>query len=206
MSEFKDLLAALNAAEETETALAKALPTENETDDEEIVAAAAEGDETEAADETDEDDKPAMAKSMTAKTESGEEVELVDAEALIKSLGDLTERVGGFESVLAKGLSSALNTITAQGQMLKALTAKVEKLSGQGAGRKTVLAVHEKPAVTDMLAKSQPQEGITNQEFFAKANAKFDEKKLSGSDLTIISVSLRENQPIDPALISKVLS
>ena len=210
MSQFDELLAQLNAEQEEQSTLAKALPAEDGEDDEAIQAASAEGD-TDADDENPEDHeepdgdegkgKP-MAKSMTV---DGEEFEVVDADQLIKSLHDLTERVGTNETVLAKALESTLGTIKAQGEMIKSLNARVEKLAGQGRGRKTVLAVHEKPAVDEPLTKSQPQ-GLTSGELMAKATAAFSAGKLSGLELTTIDVSLRTNQQIDQGLLAKALS
>lgn len=206
MSQFDELLAQLTAEQEEQSTLAKALPAEDGEDDKAIQAAAEEGaedmnpeDEEEEAEE--EGDKP-MAKSMTV---DGEEYEVVDAEQLIKSLHDLTGRVSEHETVLAKALESTLGTIKAQGDMIKSLNARVEKLAGQGRGRKTVLAVHEKPAVGETLAKSQP-EGLTHGELMAKANAAFSAGKISGLELTTIDVSLRSNQQIDQGLLAKALA
>lgn len=211
MSQFDELLAQLNAEQEEQSTLAKALPAEDGEDDKAIQAASADGD-TDADDENPEDHeepdgdegkggKP-MAKSMTV---DGEEFEVVDADQLIKSLHDLTERVGTNENVLAKALESTLGTIKAQGEMIKSLNARVEKLAGQGRGRKTVLAVHEKPSTDEPLAKSQPQ-GLTAGDLMAKATAAFSAGKINGLELTTIDVSLRTNQQIDQGLLAKALA
>lgn len=205
MSQFDELLAQLSAEQEEQSTLAKALPAEDGEDDEAIQAAAEEGAEGEEnpedAEGEEEGDKP-LAKSMTV---DGEEVQVVDADELIKSLHDLTGRVEANESVLAKALESTLGTIKAQGEMIKSLNAKVTKLAGEGRGRKTVLSVMEKPSIDEPLAKSQP-EGMTHGEFMAKSDAAFAAKKITGLERTVIDVSLRQNQALDPGLIAKVMS
>ena len=212
MSQFNELLAQLKAAGDEQTTLAKALPAEDGKDDEQIQAAAAEGD-TDADNENpedheepdgDEDDgKPVMAKSVTAVVD-GEEVEAVDATELLKSLD---ARVSEHDAVLAKALESTLSTIKAQGDMIKSLHAKIEKLAGQGKGRKTVLTVVEKPAVGETMAKSE-QDGMTPGDFMAKANAAFAAGKLTGKELTTIDVAMRTHQlgVLDQTLIAKALS
>ena len=196
MSQFDELLAQLQAAEEEQTTLAKSLPAEDGEDDETIQAAAAEGDDDadnenpEDHDEPDGDEgnKP-MTKSVTAMVD-GEEVEAIDATDLIKSLN---VRVGAQEQVLAKALASTLNTIKAQVDMIKSMRDQVTKLAGQGKGRKTVLSVVEKPAAGEQtMVKSQ--DGMTAGDFMAKANAAFAAGKLTGKELTTIDVALRNGQ------------
>lgn len=198
MSQFDELLAQLQQAETEQTTLAKALPAEDGKDDKQIQAAAAEGD-TDADNENPEDheepdgddgDGKPMAKSVTA-TVDGEEVEAIDATDLLKSLD---ARIGAQEEVLAKALASTLNTVKAQGDMIKSLQGQVAKLAGQGAGRKTVLTVVEKPAAGEQtMAKSQ-QDGMTPAEFMAKATAAFSAGKLTGKELTTIDVAMRNGQ------------
>ncbi|MEN6544491.1 MAG: hypothetical protein ABFE07_00445 [Armatimonadia bacterium] len=208
MNQFEQLLAELNAAQEEQSTLAKAMPAEDGEDDEAIQAAAAEagadaGDKNPEDDDDEEGDEP-IAKSIKI---GDEEVQVVDAEALVKSLGDLTGRVEKGEEVLTKGLTSALALIKGQGALIKSLQDQVTKLAGKGAGRKTVLTVHDKPQAEDSpLAKSQ-QDGLTPAEFLAKSHAAFDAKRITGKELTTIDVALRTNQvgTLDSALITKVI-
>lgn len=209
MSQFAELLAQLEAQQAEQETLAKALPAEGgEDDDKAIQAAAAEGD-TDADDENPEDgdddpsvDDQPMAKSMAA-TIDGEEVEVIDATELLKSLDG---RIGGMETVLAKALESTLGTVKTQGEMIKSLSARLDKLAGQGKGRKAVLTISEKPAAGETtLAKSEPH-GLNPQEFMLKANAAFAAGKLSGQELTTADVAIRMNQPIPAGIIAKALS
>lgn len=209
MSQFEELLDQLNAEQKEQSTLAKSMPAADAEDDEAIQAAAAEAEleeelEEELDDEQDEGlvETP-MTKSMTL---DGEEVEVVDAEALIKSMQDLTGRVGKQEETLTKALTGTLALVKQQGEMLKSMNARLNKMSKSGAGRKTVLSVHDKPATggEEHLAKSE--QGMTAGELMAKAHAAFDAGKISGLELTTIDVSLRGNTQIDQGLLAKALS
>ena len=208
MSQFAELLAQLNAQQEEQETLAKALPAEGGEDDEAIQAAAAEGADPEKNDDDDEAgeggeaaEKP-MAKSMTAMVD-GEEVEALDATELLKSLDG---RLVDVESTLVKSLQVALGTMKSQGDLIKSLNARLDKLADQGKGRKAVLTIAEKPAAGETtLAKSEPQ-GMTNQEFLLKASDAFKAGKLSGQELTTADVAIRMGQPVPPQIIAKALS
>lgn len=206
MSDFEQLLAELQGAADESATMAKSLPNENPEDDETVEAAA---DEANADNDSDKDNDDApMAKSMTAVID-GEEVEAIDATELLKSLDG---RIGKTEDVLAKALTSTVAALKDSQEMIKSLTARLDKLAGQGSGRKTVITVMDKPSVAaasaETLAKSQSnqQEGVAVEEFFAKANSLFESKKLTGLELNTISVCLRERQQIDPKLVQKVVS
>ena len=199
MSQFDELLAQLKAEEEQNSTLAKALPAEDGEDDEAIQAAAADGD-TDADNENPEDHeepdgdegkggKP-LAKSVTAMVD-GEEVEAIDATDMLKSL---EARVNEHDSVLAKALTSTLATVKAQGDLIKSLQAEVKKLAGKGAGRKTVLSIVEKPAAGEQVMAKSEQDGMTPQQFMAKANAAFTAGKLTGKELTTLDVAIRNGQ------------
>ena len=145
-------------------------------------------------------DKPTFGKSFEFVDDAGAKHEAVDATDLVKSL---IARVDSVDEVLAKALTSMAGSLKAQGELIKSLSGQVQSLSGQGRGRKAVLSVVEKPAIGEMT-KSQPDAGVTPEQFFAKANAAFDAGKISGKDLNVVSVCLRGNHPIDPALVQKI--
>lgn len=204
MSQFDELLAQLTAAQEEQSTLAKAIPEEAGKDDEEIQTAAAEGADANPEDEEDEEgagEKP-MTKSMVV---DGEEVEVVDAEQLIKSVQDLDGRLGKTEEVLAKGLESALGLIKGQGELIKSLQDQIKQLGGKGAGRKTVLAVTEKPAI-EPLAKSQQEEGMTKEVFLAKSEAAWQANKISGIEYSTVDAALRNGGQLPPDLIKRIIS
>lgn len=203
---FEALLKELgDVAAEADNTLAKAIPAaappamaaagvnpEDDEDDEDgddaAIEAAADG------------DKPTFGKSFEFVDDAGAKHEAVDATEMLKSL---FARVDTVDEVLAKALTSMAGSLKAQGELIKSLSGQVQSLSGQGRGRKAVLSVVEKPAIGEMT-KSQPEAGITPDQFFAKANAAFDAGKISGKDLNVVSVCLRGNHPIDPALVQKI--
>lgn len=213
MSQFEQLLGELQAENE---AMAKALPADDGKDDAKIQAAAGDGGGEGGGDDDDEDDEAGgaggetpMGKSMTLTDADGNPVEAIDGTELVKSLmdeiGSLKGQVGTHETTMAKALESTLGVVKSQGALIKSLIARVDALSGQGRGRKTVVAVTEKVA-SGALAKSQQEDGVTPAEFLAKSEAAFNAQKISGLEFTTIDVSLRSNVAIDPALVSKVLA
>ena len=207
---FEALLEELGAiGTETDT-MAKAIaepPAPAEDDDDEdgddaaIAAAAADGGAAPADAAPAAGDKPDFGKSFAFTDESGATHEAVDATDLVKSL---MARQGQSEEVLAKALDSFNTVVRKQGDMIKSLSAQVAQLSSQGRGRKAMLAVVEKPAIGDTMAKANADAGVTPEQFFAKANAAFDAGKISGKELNVVSVSLRGNHPIEPGLIQKI--
>ena len=161
--------------------------------------------------ELDADGKPIM-KALTVQID-GKNVEALDGTALIKSLMDtcevLSKKVDESENIVAKALGTAVTLIKAQGEkianqanLIKALQENVGEIGNEGRGRKTLLSIIDKPGI---LAKAEDG-AMTGAEFFAKANQAFDKKMITGKDLTIIDVSMRQNQAIDPGLVQKVLS
>ena len=205
---FEELLKALKETEDdTDATLAKAqtqAAAEDELEDDPDLEAAA-GDEAgdDAAIEAAAGGGAEFGKSFEFVDEKGEKHEAVDATDLVKSL---LERVDRTDDVLAKALTAMNGVVAKQGELIKSLTEQVKSLSSQGRGRKAVLSVVEKPDA-GIMAKSQGEgDGITHEQFFAKANAAFDAEKISGKDLNIISVCLRSNHPIEPTLIQKVMS
>ena len=218
MSDFAELLQELQGEQE---AMAKALPADDGDGDEKIAAAAAEGgsqgvgepDGDEEKDpkvgDADGDEKP-MAKSFKVTLEDGTEAEAVDAGALVKSLQDqvgaLSGQLSKTEESLAKSLGTTLELVKGQQTLIKSLTDRVNKLSSTGAGRKSTVVVHEKPAgePAGALAKSQAA-AASPAEFLLKSNAAFEAGKLTGLELTTIDVSLRGGQAIPTELIQKVI-
>lgn len=210
MSQFDDLLAQLHAVEEEQSTMAKALPQEGGEDDNAIQTAAAEGAEGENNPEDEDDTNKPLAKSMTI---DGEDVEVVDAEELVKSLHDLTGRLDETESVLAKGLGAAIGMLKTQGELLKgqgdlikSMQGQIAKMAGQGAGRKTVLNVHERQPAGETLVKSQQDDGITKEQFLAKSEAAWNAGVISGVEFSSVDVALRTGNKLDTGLINRIVN
>lgn len=216
MSKFNELLAQLQAENEAQETLAKALPQDSQ-DDKNIQAAAedegngdnageGEGEGDGEGEGEGEGEEGTLTKSLTL--ENGEEA--IDATELLKSL---QAGIGEHDEVLAKALpmisgmfKQQNEMIAQQGELIKSMQTRIDQLAGQGRGRKTVVTVQEKlPAGETTLAKSQ-NDGLTPQEFMLKANTAFDKKILTGQELTTIDVCLRSGQMPDAALIQKVVN
>jgi hypothetical protein len=168
-------------------------PSEGEEDDDKNKVAA-EGDES-------------MAKSFQVTLADGSVVEAQDGTELVKSL---FERVDNQESMMVQALGGTLDLVksmgaqlTAQSELIKSLQDTVGRLSNQGAGRKTLVNVHEQ--VTTMTKSLQQPQGPTKEEIMAKSNAAFAAGKISGHELTTIDVAMRAGVPIDQALAAKVM-
>lgn len=200
---FEQLLAELNATADEQSTLAKALPQDDGADDKAIQAAAAEGEE-----QDDEGAEPAegeegageekMTKSMTI---DGEAVEVIDGEQMLKSLGELGGRLTATEETLAKALATTLSITKTQGDMIKSLNDRLEKLAGQGKGRKTVISVVERPATT--LAKSEPAQ-IQPGEIMAKALSAQKAGKLTGIDVARCESALNSGAAVPADVLAKL--
>jgi len=204
---FEELLKALKETEDDAAAtLAKAQAPEEDAGLEDDPDPAEDGEAGEGGDDAAIQaaaDAADFGKSFEFVDEKGEKHEAVDATALVKSL---LERADRADDTLAKALTAMNGVVAKQGELIKSLTDQVKALSSQGRGRKAVVSIVEKPDA-GTLAKSQAsEEGMSTEQFFAKANAAFDAEKISGKDLNVISVCLRSNHPIEPALIQKVMS
>lgn len=194
--------------------MTKALPAAEVADDKKIQAAAgADGAEGENKDKLDADGNPIaadpMAKSFQVTLADGSVIEAQDGTELVKSL---FERVDSQEDLMVKAMGGVLDLVKSQtsqitslGDLVKSLQTKVEQLSGQGAGRKSIVDVHQQATA---LTKSmgEKQQGPSAEEIMAKSNAAFTAGKITGQELNIIDVSMRSGFPIDQALAAKVLA
>lgn len=208
MSQFDELLAQLQAqADEQQETLAKSLPAEDGEDDEAIQAAAGEGDEgdegddgaadadADAGDEGDEGEP--LGKSMTAVV-NGEEVEAIDATDLIKSL---IGRLENQEDVLAKALATTVSTIQTQGEMIKSLSARLDKLAGQGRGRKATISVVERHGLEGSLAKSEP---VKPGEILAKALTAQQAGKITAGDVARCEIAFQSGVAFPADVLARI--
>jgi len=161
-------------------------------------------------DEDEDEDEEVLGKSFQVVGGDGTPVTAYDATDLIKSLND---RVSALESGhgndedrrehLGKSLTLITDLIKSQAGEIQALKATVESLGKQGAGRKAVLTVTERP---DTMTKSVQPPSMNTESFMMKANAAYNAGRITGKDLTVCDVSLRHKEPIDAALIQKIFA
>lgn len=192
---------------------------QGDSDDEKIAAAAAAGDD----DEDDEHDEPdgdegmggegdddgdegPMAKSFSFQLETGEVVEAVDGTELVKSLQNEVALLKSERETAAsqseKVFQAVLGQLKNQGQLIKSLSAHVEKLSSEGRGRKSIAA----PSAAMAKSMGADAGGLTPDRLLAKANAAFDAGRINGKELTVIDVSLRHGAALDDGLMARVLA
>lgn len=216
MSQFDKLMEELNGLQADQETMAKALPADDGKDEDKIQAAAAEGgsdhqepdgdEDGEGPGDGDADSKP-MAKSFKFTLEDGTEVEAEDGTELVKSL---VARLETTEGTMAKALAQTVELVKGQAEMIKSLSDRVAKLSGEGRGRKTVVSVVEKPSATantDTMAKSMgsQQEGVNPEVFFAKALTAQKEGRISGADISLAETLLNRGQAIPPSIVARVM-
>lgn len=211
MSDFDKLMGELQQLADGQAELAKALPADDGKDDKKIQAAAAEGglegdgDEDDAGGkgDGDADDKP-MVKSMQVTLEDGTQAEAIDGTELVKSL---QARIETGEDQLTKSMGAIMGLIKGQSDMIKSLSDQVKALRGEGRGRKTVVNVAEKPdsASPKPLVKSLTPEGMTADQFFAKALTAQREGRISGSDVAVAEACLNRGEAIPANIVHRVV-
>lgn len=221
MSDFDKLMGELNQLAADQGELAKALPADDGKDEDKIQAAAAEGGlgggeeggEGAAAGEAGEGgadaedgkgDGAPMAKSFQLTLEDGTVIEAQDGTEMVKALAEDLNQTKG---TMAKALGEAVTLIKGQNDMIKSLTDRVAKLSGEGRGRKAVLSVVEKPApAAATMAKSQQAEGVTPEIFFAKALDAQKANRISGTDIAVAESCLNRGIAIPDHIVQRVMA
>lgn len=166
-----------------------------------------------------------MAKSFSIQTEDGATIQVQDASDMLKSL---TTRLDEHAASTQVTLESVVSVVKGQGELLKSLTDKLlasektvseqsdlikslrgdmEKLGTTGAGRKSVLAVAERHTATstDVMAKAAMPEGVTTDDFFAKALDMQREGRLTGVDISLAESCVNSGRPIPEPLVKRVL-
>ncbi|EDL8063695.1 hypothetical protein CTA21_16210 [Salmonella enterica] len=228
MSQFDELMATLNAIDAEAPAetlaksepageeIVKALPNEDEADDKKIAAAEEEGkgegddEEEEGEDKGEEFDKScgSMKKSFT--TEEGEE--LIDATEVLEGL---QKSFAEHDDVLAKAMPKIVDLLGAQskqlkeqGELIKSMQETIATLGARGTGRKSTVTVMAKSHVAAQpAAATAPEEApLTVQDLMVKANSLFDQKLLSGLQLTKLDVALRNGYTPDADVLQILAS
>lgn len=152
----------------------------------------------------DDDEGEPMGKSLSFTLEDGTTVEAIDGTELVKSL---IHRVEITEADMTKALGTAVDLIKSQGEQLKeqselikSLQEQVKALAGEGRGRKAVVSVTERPSV---LKKSEP-EGITPDQFMAKAIDAMRAGRLTGHDVARAESYLNRGMDVPADIVARV--
>lgn len=169
--------------------------------------------------------KEHMAKSFSLQTEDGSTIEVVDASDMLKALGArLDQTTASVEQTFAslvgivkaqdgltKSLIDKLNeqggTIESQGALIKSMQETIDKLGSSGAGRKAVVTLAERQSApsTQVMAKAGMPEGVTTEEFFAKALDMQREGRLTGVDISLAETCINHGQAVPETLVRRVL-
>lgn len=199
MSDFAALMNDLKAVNDSTETLAKAIPAEADTaeDDAAIAAAAAAAEATGAA--ADDEDAPVMTKSIKI---GDQDIEVIDPEALVKSITDL---VGGLKTESLAAFGVMAKALKSQGDLIKSLSDRIASVSAEGKGRKTTLAIIEKPAgaAEETLTKSTP--AIDEEVFFAKALSAQEAGVIPYGSVALFEAQLNRGEKIAPASIAAVM-
>lgn len=156
-----------------------------------------------------------LGKSMTVTDENGNKVEAVDGTELVKSLIgriDTMEAEGAASQedlakslvMIKEALLTQTDVIKSQGELIKSLQGQVATLQSGGRGRQSVVSIVEKPETA--LIKSQGRDGVTRQEFMAKALDAQKQGRLTSLEVTTAETSLNKGVPIPDHIVRKVLS
>ena len=103
-------------------------------------------------------------------------------------------------------IRTAADLLGKQGDMIKSLQDEVKKLAGEGRGRKTVVSVSEKPVAGATMAKSQgAADGLSANEFMAKALAAQASGRLTGLDVARAESALNKGLPVPQDVVNRVI-
>jgi hypothetical protein len=195
-------------------------------DDKKIESAAKEKDEDDEDEDEDDEEGGEMRKSFSVKLSDGSDLEVEDGAALVKALTDRFEASeqkvlqtldsavaviksqGALIKSLSDNLDSAQTAVKAQDTLVKSLQADLKKIGSTGAGRKTVVSVSERQSqgATETMAKGGMPEGVSTEEFFAKADEKQKAGRITGADIALAEACLNSGQQVPANLIHRVMA
>jgi hypothetical protein len=115
---------------------------------------------------------------------------------------------GASLKTLNEKIVSQETTIKEQETLVKSLKGDLEKVSSQGAGRRAVLAISEPAHATAsaVMAKAGMPEGVTVDNFFAKALDMQKAGKLTGIEIAIAESALNSGNEVPANIVQRVLS
>lgn len=155
--------------------------------------------------DNDEDEDEMLGKSFDVTLANGEKREAIDGTKMVLSM---MKRLDGTEADMSKALTLAVGTmqkmqkaLTAQGALIKSLQGDLERIGGQGRGRKAVLSIMEKASAKD---GDDDKAGVAPGEFMAKALAAQKAGRLTGSDVALAESRLNRGLPVPDRIVTAV--
>jgi len=172
------------------------------------------------------DHEHTMKKSFTVQLADGTQMEVEDGAEMLKALSDrldvsqeqvqatlesaviVIKGQGAMLKSFSEQLTAQQTTITEQATLIKSLQTEVGKLAAAPAGRKAVLTVVEPRTgtATAAVAKTGMPEGVTHEQFFAKAFEKQGMGKITGNDIALAETCLNSGMAIPEPIVQRVLS
>jgi len=159
-----------------------------------------EGEDNDVIEFDDDEGKEPLKKSFT--DEHGKTVEAVDGTELIKGMTARLDAQDTQFTQLAALLRESTDLIKSQSAEIAELRSTIKEFGNQGRGRKSVLTVHDKPGA---LHKSEP-EGISANDFMAKAETAFKAGKITGMEISIAESAINHGEQIPDRIAHKVLN
>ncbi len=208
MSTFDELLNQLNAMGEEQEELAKALPPPDREEGDEFIRPSAAGDDPRSGDDEEKDDdeegegedgemdeRAPLAKAQPM-TVDGEEY--LDATEVIKSL---QMHIDDQEQRFVSSLDSVVGLIRTQGTVIKSLASQVDRLAGQGRGRKAVLAITDPPVPAGQTIQPPVP---SPQDIMAKALTAQTQGRLSAIDISRCEISLQSGMAVPADILTRL--
>ncbi len=163
------------------------------------------------------DDDETMGKSFTVTLEDGTKLKALEGTALVKSLmNEMSSQKSTLEKALglavdnmkafSEKLTTQSKTLKSQGKLIKALQSDLEKFGNQGKGRKTVISVHEKRSPDEFRKSHDQKDGLSRQEFMAKALTAQREGKVTGLELSKAESYLNRGLEVPEDIVRKVIA
>lgn len=222
MEKFEELMATLNAIDAEPAAtdtMAKALPPEAKGEKDPSAKGKpeteAEGEYEKEEENTDDEGEPLEKGSscgdMKKSFQNEEGEELIDAteilEGLQKSFATHDEVLTKALPQMAALLGAQSKALKEQGELIKSLRTEVAQMGTRGTGRKSAVTILAKSSVVDQPSAAQPaqEEPMTVDAIMAKANSLYDQKLLTGLQLTKLDVAMRSGMAPDADVV-KILA
>ena len=151
--------------------------------------------------EPDGDEAPRLKKSFDVILPDGQAAEAYDGASLIAAFRNELAASRAETAQLAEHLARTAKLVKSLRAEDAALAQQVRTLAKGGAGRRSVLHVHERPIVGDSMAKA---DSVPPAEILGKALDAQRSGKITGTEVAEIDASIAARQPVREALLKRI--
>lgn len=151
-------------------------------------------------------DDDMMGKSFAVTLPDGTTQEAYDGTAMLKAMGVQVSALAASRDAVRADLNKALSTSSAllglvkqQGEMMKAMHARVEAMANTGRGRQATISLADKPGPIAGAAPSN-----NGNDVMAKAMTAFRAGGLDGSDVSRIEAHLARGLPVPSDILERL--